>query len=169
VGRTALLLLVEDIAGVDIAGLPARVPDALLHRRHLDAVMHRGCFCPTAMRSTTTLPLSAGGVGTEASRSCCVVPPAFAEAAERIRDTELSACCTAAALRRACASLRRLRPLGVEGSGIAQSRIAVAVSFWLALSKASGFSTPSSTRVRSRAMRPASRATAPWPERSFLA
>ena len=59
------------------------------------------------------------------------------------------------------AFLCRLRPTGVEGSGIARRRIAAAVSFWLALSKASGFSTPSSTRVRSRAMRPASRAPAP--------
>ena len=105
---------------------------------------------------------SVGGVCTESSRSRRAVPPALAEITECIRDAELSACYTAASSRRACTSLCRLRPSGVEGSCMARSRIAAAVIFWLALFKAGWFSTaPSSARIRSRAMRPASRAPAP--------
>ena len=71
------------------------------------------------LSAAAALPRPPGGVCTEASWSYCTVPPAFAEATERIRDVELSACCSAACSMSARASLRRLRPTGVEGSGMA--------------------------------------------------
>jgi len=90
----------------------------------------------------------AGGVCTETSWFCCAAPPAFAKAAKRIRDAELSACYTVASSRRACASLHKLR-----ASGIARSGMAAAVIFWLALFKARGLSSPPSAMIRSQAMR----------------
>ena len=72
--------------------------------------------------TTAALPFPAGGVCTETSRSWCAVPPGCSGAFERIRDAELSACCTAACSMSSCASRRRLRPEGVEGSGMAWSR-----------------------------------------------
>ena len=44
-GHTALLLLIEDVAGVVVVGVAARVSDSLLYRRQLDKVMHCGCLC----------------------------------------------------------------------------------------------------------------------------
>ena len=72
-----------------------------------------------ASSAAAALPFPPSGMCTEASRSCYAVPPAFADAAERVRDVELSACCTAACSMSTRASLRRLRPLVVEGSGMA--------------------------------------------------
>ena len=85
-----------------------------------------GAFAPGA---TATLPFPAGGVCTEASWSWCTVPPAGFGTIERMRDAELSACCTAACSMSTCASRRRLRPEGVDGSGMAWSRYAAATSF----------------------------------------
>ena len=78
-----------------------------------------GAFAPSA---AATFPFPPGGVCTEASRSYCAVPPAFAGAAERIRGAELSACCTTACPMNTCASRCRLRPEVVDGSGIAWSK-----------------------------------------------
>jgi hypothetical protein len=75
-----------------------------------------GAFAPSA---ATALPRPPGGVCTEASWSYCAVPPAFAEATERMIDAELSARCTATYSMSTRASSHRLRPSGVEGSGIA--------------------------------------------------
>ena len=72
-----------------------------------------------ASSAAAALPFPPGGTCTEASWSCCAVPPAFADANECIRDAELLACCTAACSMSTRASLRRLRPLVVEGSGMA--------------------------------------------------
>ena len=75
-----------------------------------------GAFASSAVAA---LPFPPGGMCTKASGSCCAVPSALAEATERMRDAELSACCTAACSMSARASLRRLRPAGVEGSDMA--------------------------------------------------
>ena len=107
--------------------------------------------------------LLACGVCTEASQSCYAAPSALTEATERIRDAELPACCTAASSRSSCPSLRKLRPSGVDGSGIAQIRSVAAVIFWLALGNARGLPSRPSARIQSRATRPASRAPVPWP------
>ena len=74
-----------------------------------------------ASSAVAALPLSPGGVCNEASWPWCDAPPSF-EAAERIRDEELAACCTAACSMSTFALLRRLRPSVVEGSGMAWSR-----------------------------------------------
>jgi len=50
-----------------------------------------GAFAPAAGRTEGALSPSPGGVCTEASRSCRALPLAFVEAAERMRDAELSA------------------------------------------------------------------------------
>ena len=125
-----------------------------------------GAFASTTGCITTALFLPSGRICTEASWSRRVVPLALAEAAGHIQDAEFSACCTAAASIRARASSCILRPLGIEGSGIARSRIATAVSFWLALFRASGLSTSSSARIHFRVIHPASRAPAPRPVHS---
>ena len=72
-----------------------------------------------ASSAAAALPFPLGGTCTEASWSCCAIPPTFADAAECTRDTELSACCTAACSMSTRASLRMLQPLVVEGSGMA--------------------------------------------------
>jgi len=105
----------------------------------------------------------ASGVCTEASRSCCTAPSVLAEATERIRDAELSACCTVASSRSAYASLRKLRPSGVDGSGMAQIRSAAAVIFWLALGKPRGLPSRPSAMISYWTARPASRAFVPRP------
>jgi hypothetical protein len=92
-----------------------------------------GAFVLPAGCTKTALHRPPVGLCIEASWSCRAVPLALAEGTGCIRDAELSACCTAVASIRACASWHRLRPSGVEGSGIAQSRKAAAVSFLLAL------------------------------------
>ena len=58
---TILLFLVQDVAGVAVMGVAARVPKCTV-----------GAFA-----------LFAGGVCTEASWSCCAAPSALAEATER--------------------------------------------------------------------------------------
>jgi hypothetical protein len=55
-----------------------------------------------------------------------------------MRDAELSACYTAACSMRACASRRKLHASGVEGSGMARSSFATAMSFWHTRSGACG-------------------------------
>ena len=70
-----------------------------------------GAFASSAVAA---LPFPPGGMCTEASGSCRAVPPALAEAAKRMRDAKLSGCCTTACSMSARASLRRLRPAGVE-------------------------------------------------------
>jgi hypothetical protein len=68
--------------------------------------------------AAAALPFPPGGVCTEASWPWCAVPPAF-KTTERMRDAELSAYCTAACSMSTFASLRRLCPSVVEGSGMA--------------------------------------------------
>jgi hypothetical protein len=65
-----------------------------------------------------------------------------------MRDTELSACCTPAFLMMACASWRRLRASGVDGSGMARSSIAAVMSFWLTLGDVCGLSMMKSALMR---------------------
>jgi hypothetical protein len=63
---------------------------------------------------------------------------------------------------RICASRRKFRPSGVEGSGMARIMVAAITSLWLALVMTGCSSTSMSALMRSRAMRPATRA--PWDE-----
>jgi hypothetical protein len=72
-----------------------------------------------ASSNMAALPFPPSGTYTEASWSCYAVPPAFDDATECIRDAEVLACCTAACSMSTHTSLRRLRPLVVEGSGMA--------------------------------------------------
>ena len=74
-----------------------------------------------ASSAVAALPFPPGGVCTEASWPWCAAPPAF-ETAERMRDAELSAYCTAACSISTFATLRRLHPSVVEGFGMAWSR-----------------------------------------------
>jgi hypothetical protein len=71
-----------------------------------------------ALSAAAALPFPPGVVCTEASWPWCATPPAF-ETTECMRDTELSACCTAAYSMSVFASLRKLRPSVVERSGMA--------------------------------------------------
>ena len=75
-----------------------------------------------ASYAAAAFPFPHGGVCTETSWSCRAVPPGCFGTIERMRDAELSACCTAACSMSACTSRRRLRPEVVDGSGIAWSR-----------------------------------------------
>jgi len=75
---TILLLMVEDVMGVAIMGVAACVPEAILCRSQLDTSCTVSAFVSPA-----------GGVCTEASRSCCASLPALVEATERMRDAEL--------------------------------------------------------------------------------
>ena len=140
---TILPFLVQDVAGVAVVGVAARVPKSVIIGVGLTRLCAEGAFA-----------LFADGVCTEASWSCCAAPPALAEATKRSRDAKLSAYCTAASSRSACASLRRLRTSGVHGSGIARIRSAAAVIFWLALGNGRGLPSRPSARIRSRATRP---------------
>ena len=69
------------------------------------------------------------GVGdrTDVALLCLLPPPLAAD--ERMREAELSACCTAACSTSVCSSRRRLRPSRVAGSGMARSRAAAVMSF----------------------------------------
>jgi hypothetical protein len=78
-----------------------------------------GAFAPCA---TAAFPFPPGGVCTETSWSYRAIPPGCFRTIERMRDAELSACCTAACSMSTCASRRMLRPEVVDVSGIAWSR-----------------------------------------------
>ena len=43
---TVLLLLVQDVTGIAVVGVAARVPEAILCRSDLDTVVHHGFLCP---------------------------------------------------------------------------------------------------------------------------
>ena len=106
-----ILLPIDDVTGIAVVCVSACVVEALLYMCPLDAIMQQGSFRIVRYGHLARPP---GGICTEASWSCHVVPPAFADAVERMRDMELSSCCTAACSMSARASLRRLRPAGVE-------------------------------------------------------
>jgi hypothetical protein len=74
-----------------------------------------------------------------------------------MRDAELSSCCTAACLMRACALWCRLRASGVEGADMARSSVSTAMSFWLARGGVFGLLTLKSASMRSRDYLPSSR------------
>jgi hypothetical protein len=140
---------VDDVAGVAILGLPARVEEPFLSRRaprvggalSCAARVHRGL----------------GALRTPSSRAL----PCW-----RMRDAELSACWTAACSMSTCASRCRFRASGVEGAGMARSSAATAMSFWLARGGVSGSSMLKSVLMRSRACLPNSRARSPRAEAS---
>ena len=83
------------------------------------------------------------------------------EAPPRRREVELLACCIAAVSRRSRSSPRTHRPSVVEGSGIAQTSIAAAATFWLARLKIGGCSLPSSLLMRRWTSRALHRALPP--------
>jgi hypothetical protein len=138
--RVARLSGVDDVASVTILGLPARVQDPLPDRR---APWVGG-------------PLRAPPACTDASGPCAP-PSSRALPCWRMRDAELSACCTAACSMSACASRCRFRASGVDGAGMACSSVEAATSFWLARGGVFRLSVSKSTLMRSRAGLPSSR------------
>jgi hypothetical protein len=129
--------------------------------------------CPRVSRSRSLAgarPRMAGRLVTppactEGSGSCAP-PSSRALPCRRMRDTELSACWTAACSMSACASRCRFRASGVEGAGMARSSVVAVMSFWLARGGVSGSSTLKSALMRSRACFPNSRACSPRAEAS---
>ena len=73
-----VLPAIDDVMGIAIMGVAACVPEAILCRSQLDTSCTISAFVSPA-----------GGVCTEASRSCCAALPALVEATERMRDAEL--------------------------------------------------------------------------------
>jgi hypothetical protein len=132
---------VDDVAGVAISGLPARVEEPFLGRR-----------APRVGGALSCAARVYRGLG---ALRTPIVPraPLLAD-----RDAKLSACWTAACSMSACASRCRFRASGIEGAGMARSSIATAMSFWLARGGVSGLSTLKSALMRSRACLPNSRA-----------
>jgi hypothetical protein len=129
--------------------------------------------CPRVSRSRSLAGVRPGLAG------CSVTPPACAEGSApcappsphaspcwRMRDSEISACWTAACSMSACASRCRFRASGVEGAGMAHNSVATAMSFWLARGGVSGLSTLKSVLIRSRACMPSSRTHSPRAEAS---
>jgi hypothetical protein len=130
-----------------------------------------GCPRVSRIRSLTGVrPWLAGR--SAASPACtdasgpCTPPSSRALPWWRMRDAELSACCTAACSISACASRCRFHASGVEGAGMARSIVAAAMSFWLARGGVFGLSTSKSAFMRSRACLPNSRVRSPRAEAS---
>ena len=105
-----------------------------------EAVVHRGALLAFGAR--------AGSGRTEASLSYRGGAVGSSEAPPRRREAELSACCTAAVLRRSRSAPRTRRPSMVEGSGIARTSIAAAATFWLEQLKIGGCPLPLSLLMR---------------------
>jgi hypothetical protein len=147
--RVACTPGVDDVAGVAILGLPARVEEPVFGRR-----------APGLAGRSAAPPACTEGSGP------CAPPSSRALPCWRMRDAELSACWTAACSMSACASQCRFRASGVECAGMARNNVAAAMSFWLARGGVSGLSTLKSALMRSRACLPSSRARSPRAEAS---
>jgi hypothetical protein len=106
---------VDDVAGVAILGLPARVKDPLLDRR---APLVGGTF-RCASRMYRWLGALRAPVVLRAPMLTDARRRAFGLLNGRLLDERLRSRC-------------RFRALGVEGAGMARSSVAAAMSFWLA-------------------------------------
>jgi hypothetical protein len=132
---------VNDIAGVAISRLPARVEEPLLGRRapRVGGALGRATRMDRGLRTLRTPIVPCAPLLTDAGRR-----------ALGLLDGRLLDEC----LRLAVQVMR----LGVEGAGMARSSVAAAMSFWLARGDVSGLSTLKSALMRSRACLPTSRA-----------
>jgi hypothetical protein len=145
----ALSASIDDVVGVVVLGLPARINDPLPDRRSalVGWLPHRAARVDACL-----LALGAAVV----SHTTLL---AYA-------DAELSACCTAACSMTTCASRYRFRASGIEGASMARSSVAAVMSFWLARSGVFGSSTLKLSLMRSRACLPSSCTRSPRAEPS---